>query len=207
MVYKSDIIICSSSFEINFVSDIAIFLSLDQLKLASALLNEMSVPLSSELTCNRLEITYPYTRFDIFKDDLETELTEFYKDSGIDTSEIRSVLSSKSQVQPTKEVQKSPSPSQSFCEVPLEILFTAGKISCCLYQFCVTPTIQGVRRSKRGAQVAEVSGNGAPFIHFEHKISRNWINILMTLLTLFSYACQKQAYQTFHSKYLTCKVI
>jgi hypothetical protein len=99
MVYKNDIIICGSSFEINFVSDIAVFLSLDQLKLASALSNELSFPVNSGLANNRPEITYPYTRFDIFKDDLETELTEFYKDSGIDTSEIRSVLSSKSQIQ------------------------------------------------------------------------------------------------------------
>jgi vacuolar protein sorting-associated protein 13B len=149
MVYKNDIIICGSSFEINFVSDIAVFLSLDQLKLASALSNELSFPVNSGLANNRPEITYPYTRFDIFKDDLETELTEFYKDSGIDTSEIRSVLSSKSQIQPTKEVHKASSIPHTYCEVPLEVLFTAGKISCCLYQFCVTQSIQASHRGKK----------------------------------------------------------
>lgn len=98
MIYKNEIV-CSSSFEINFVTDIGIFLSLDHLKLVSALNNEFTFPVNSDLVKEKMQITYPYTRFDIFKDDLETELTEFYKDSGIETSEIRSVLSSKSPVQ------------------------------------------------------------------------------------------------------------
>ncbi|XP_008197902.1 intermembrane lipid transfer protein VPS13B isoform X1 [Tribolium castaneum] len=159
MVYKNEIIVCSSSFEINFVTDIAVFVSLDHLKLVSALINELKFPVSGSLVKERMEITYPYTRFDIFKDDLETELTEFYKDSGIDTSEIRSVLSSKSPVQPTRDKHKISVPSQNFDETPSEILFTAGKISCCLYQFSFTQSHQGSHRTKKPKYADEEDRN------------------------------------------------
>lgn len=138
MIYRNDIFICNSSFEINFVTDIVISISLDQLKLGASLYNEFILPIAVPMS-NHPEIKYPFTKFENLNNDLEAELTEFYKDSGIDTSEIRSILSAKSTAQPIKEPQK------TIRHNPLEILFTAGKISCCLYQTSLTSRLQRIR--------------------------------------------------------------
>jgi hypothetical protein len=54
-------------------------------------------------------------------------------------------------------VHKASSIPHTYCEVPLEVLFTAGKISCCLYQFCVTQSIQGSHRGKKTKYLVDVS--------------------------------------------------
>lgn len=100
MVYKNEVIICGNSFEINLVSDVAVFLSLDQIKLASAILCEIDIPSSAIQNSSYWEKSFPYSRFNSLKDDAEFEMSDFYRDSGIDTSEIRStVLSLRSQFQ------------------------------------------------------------------------------------------------------------
>lgn len=119
--------ICGHSMEINLVSDIFINLSLQQIKLLSAILTEfvmLVTPLIMEVTLSGMSHYYfselfvdcfqdgifrkpkirsPYSRFDSVASEkgFASESVIFkgqYRDSGIEISDVKSVQSSKAQV-------------------------------------------------------------------------------------------------------------
>lgn len=128
----------------NFVSDIFINLSLSQIKLLSALLGEFLLliePLAFEDGSKRPKIKYPYSLLDsrAFVSGKPNTIEKLL-DSGIETSDLRSVMSSK-QIKSVTESEKTNFPRLSNVlpltypvVVPVEILFTAGKITLGLYE-------------------------------------------------------------------------
>ncbi|XP_060527776.1 intermembrane lipid transfer protein VPS13B isoform X2 [Cylas formicarius] len=147
MMYKENTVICGHSVEINFVSDVVVNLSLQQVKLFSALSGEFVVPiLREDRALRQSRIKFPYSRFDSRPDiDKEKEATvvEGQKDSGIETSDMKSMQSSKMQhsgvsVKRSVGTDKPcgfPRPSVPYVPmVPVEVVFTAGKIGVALHQ-------------------------------------------------------------------------
>ncbi|CAH0555543.1 unnamed protein product [Brassicogethes aeneus] len=151
MIYQESTVICGNSMEINFVSDIIVYLSLQQIKLTSALITEFVYLLEpfikKDEIAKRPKIRLPYSNLEntyVFEED--DEGVEALKDSGIDTSEMRSLKSFKAigleySTQPNTESEKqyvfprppNPIPHAYNC-VPIDILFTAGKIIFSLYK-------------------------------------------------------------------------
>lgn len=123
MIYDNTTIICGHSIEINCVSDINLNLSLNQIQLVSALIVEYRqlFNLSSDddddndninQQTTKKAIRFPYKRFEQQSSNIKTDShllfdefnevnelnNDIFKDSGIDTSEIQSLLSSKSRI-------------------------------------------------------------------------------------------------------------
>lgn len=142
MVYKEMTVICGHSIEINFVSDIIINLSLQQIRLLSCLLMELEalvepLQLDDEL---RPKITLPYSKSEDINYEIdENEINDICKDSGIDTSDVKSIISSKRD-KILIESEKYPYQNKSLPlhishnNIPLEMLVTAGKINFGIYQ-------------------------------------------------------------------------
>lgn len=143
MVYKKDLI-CGHSIEINLVSDIEMNISLSQIKLVSLLLDEFWMIFDSfDLSENeRPRIIFPYEYNAFMKN--EQESTMDVLDSGIETSDFRSTFSNKSKFEESYYLHKiesdssfynTPKPKFSVHHIiPLEVLFTGGKISLILFQ-------------------------------------------------------------------------
>ncbi|VEN36376.1 unnamed protein product [Callosobruchus maculatus] len=124
ILYRSHVIVCGHSLEINFVSDIVVNLSLNQIKLVSAILSEfvslVEPLLLDDSAIARPKIIFPYSRFEPSLDEIDEWEAAVgagaamvgVADSGIDTSDIRSV----------------------YTAAPVDVLFTAGKIGLSLYQ-------------------------------------------------------------------------
>ncbi|KAJ8927596.1 hypothetical protein NQ314_019923, partial [Rhamnusium bicolor] len=174
MIYKDTTIICGHSMEVNFVSDIFVNLSLQQIKLLSALLSEFVLLVEpfiilEEGLLKRPKIKFPYSNFKMipYAIDEEEGITglDILRDSGIETSDMKSVLSSQAQgsilgststfktVVESDKQQVFPRPPnplpQIYTAVPIEILFTAGKIGFALYQVDSTKTCAAKNKAKR----------------------------------------------------------
>lgn len=94
-------------------------------------------PLAFDDGTTKTKIKFPYSQFAESTFNLEEiDSVEIVRDSGIDTSDIKSLRSSKI-IQSITESEKNPFPKQfpHYCNaVPFEILFVAGKIGLSLYQ-------------------------------------------------------------------------
>lgn len=63
MVYKTSTLVCGHSIEVNLISDVQLDLSLSQIKLMSALTNELFAMFESDHSLPRqLRITFPYLK-------------------------------------------------------------------------------------------------------------------------------------------------
>lgn len=132
-------------FQVNFVSDILVNLSLSQIKLLSSILGELMLliePLAFEDGMSKKpKFKHPYLILDSPDVPGVFNNQEKVLDSGIETSDLKSVRSSK-QVKSLTGSDKpvySRLPSTSMATsyavvVPVEILFTAGKIGFGLYE-------------------------------------------------------------------------
>ncbi|XP_076265664.1 vacuolar protein sorting 13B isoform X3 [Rhynchophorus ferrugineus] len=152
MIYKDNTTICGHAVEVNFVSDISVNLSLHQIKILSAVLNEFVVLITPLILQDGMlkkpKINFPYTRVESFRLEKGSEkevavIEGLNKDSGIETSDVKSVQSLKGQgtiLRQSSESDKQyifPRPpntvSYVYHSVPLEILLAAGRISFTLY--------------------------------------------------------------------------
>lgn len=169
MVYKDTTIICGHSLEVNFVTDIFINLSLQQIKLLSVLLNEFALLVQpftmDEGLMKRPKLQFPYSLKPLpyeIEEKIENVFNvDVLRDSGIDMSDMKSVFSSKAQgtvltVKTSVESDKQsifprpPNPlPQIYCSVPIEALFTAGKIGLALYETDVAKTICSRHKCKK----------------------------------------------------------
>ncbi|CAG9772920.1 unnamed protein product [Ceutorhynchus assimilis] len=140
MVYKGNVTICGHSMEINLVSDILINFSLQQIKLLSAILTEfvlLVTPLIREDgTLKKIKIKFPYSHFDLTAYEKDSDID--VRDSGIETSDFKSVQSSKTHQNPNSDKQVIfPRPPNTvpyiYSSVPIEVVLTAGKIGLTLY--------------------------------------------------------------------------
>ncbi|CAG9819390.1 unnamed protein product [Phaedon cochleariae] len=158
MVYKEATVVCGHSIEVNFVTDIFVNLSLHQIRLVSALLGEFLLLVEpfilDEGLMKRPKIKFPYSRFDTTPLEIdETETMEILRDSGIETSDMRSLLSSKvvKTIHKTEKYlfPRPPNPlPKSYASIPFELLVTAGKICLALYQMDV-PKPSHVKQKNR----------------------------------------------------------
>ncbi|XP_056633940.1 intermembrane lipid transfer protein VPS13B isoform X1 [Diorhabda sublineata] len=155
MVYKDTTIICGHSLEINLVTDIMINLSLQQIKLLSALLSEfiaLMEPLVVDENFVRPKLILPYSRSrdtTIYEEEIET--CELFRDSGIETSDIKSLSSRLLKTLSESEryvVPKSTTSLLGYC-IPFDVLFTAGKISLGLHQVHIPPNGSQQAKNKR----------------------------------------------------------
>ncbi|XP_030768330.1 vacuolar protein sorting-associated protein 13B-like isoform X2 [Sitophilus oryzae] len=153
MTYKDNVIICGHAMEINFVSDIFVNLSLHQIKIVSGVLAEFVVLLTPLIMedglLKRPKIKFPYSRFESFLSEFDTEkevavIDGLNKDSGIETSDVKSLQSARAQTflnsKPSTESEKQnifPRPPNTVpylpTTIPLEVLITSGKITLSLY--------------------------------------------------------------------------
>lgn len=166
MIYKDNTLICGNSIEINFVTDIKINLSLSQIKLFSVLLAEFSLliepfVIKEHLLC-RSKIKFPYSEYlpaKHFDENISMYSNEIVRDSGIDTSDIKSVLSLKTQVPPlnrtisdSEKQYTFPRPSNTLTltsiSTPLDILLTGGGIFVSLYQLDTAKVVYSKLRDK-----------------------------------------------------------
>lgn len=100
LVYRKDTIVCGNSIEVNFVSDIEIYLALSQIQLASVLLMELLTLFEpffmDEGIHKRPKIVFPYPQLDrssfesLFQEESIISSSEFIVDSGIETADIKS---------------------------------------------------------------------------------------------------------------------
>ncbi|KAH0999222.1 hypothetical protein HUJ04_005426, partial [Dendroctonus ponderosae] len=162
MVYKDNTTLCGHSMEINWVSDTLMSLSLQQIKLLSAIFTEfvqLITPfIMEDGVLKKPKIKFPYSRFDSVTPDRNSSSdlpANQSRDSGIDTSDLKSVQSSKGQLA-TKGAAKKlilqvaikqasdsdkqlvfPRPPNTvpyiYSSVPIEVILTAGKIGLTLY--------------------------------------------------------------------------
>lgn len=89
MVYR-DVLVCCNSIEVNVVSDVSINLCLSQIKLALHLFGEFNEFLQPVKT-SKTKIRFPYSTPSERREESDLEAT---KDSGIESSEFKSVGSS-----------------------------------------------------------------------------------------------------------------
>ncbi|XP_072392830.1 intermembrane lipid transfer protein VPS13B [Diabrotica undecimpunctata] len=171
MIYKETTLVCGHSIEINFVSDIIINLSLHQIKLISALLNEFQAsmePLIIDKHFVRMKLTLPYTRsYDETFYEEEIEANDVCRDSGIDTLDNKSILSSSRILKTLSESEKytPPKPSNTLNSnqlIPFDILLTAGKISLALYQV-ILPTTGSLRAKNKRKKSLKIDINASGY--------------------------------------------
>ncbi|CAH2007814.1 unnamed protein product [Acanthoscelides obtectus] len=162
ILYKSNTLVCGHSVEINFVSDIVVNLSLNQIKLVSAILSEFASLveplLLDDSALARPKIIFPYSRFEPSVDNtVKWDPQEIIRDSGIDTSDIKSVKSSSraalkglSEREHQLYSKKHSSVTMVYTAAPVDVLFTAGKIGLSLYQIDDgKPNIYKQKKKKR----------------------------------------------------------
>nr|CAH7751442.1 unnamed protein product [Callosobruchus chinensis] len=177
MLYKSSVVVCGHSVEINFVSDIIVNLSLNQIRLVSAILSEfvslVEPLLLDDTAITRPKIIFPYSRFEPSLDEIDeweavtvaagAAASDIVRDSGIDTSDIKSVRSSsKTALKTFSEnsdhqllyARKHSSVTMVYTAAPVDVLFTAGKIGLSLYQIDDgRPNVYKQRKKKRSYKV------------------------------------------------------
>lgn len=101
MVFKSDVI-CGHSFEVNFLSDIQMTVSLSQMKLASSLTKECNslFDLPIPVTSSKPEVVFPYPNISQNSCPIEPKLkecsVEMIRDSGFE--DLKSSVSYKTKV-------------------------------------------------------------------------------------------------------------
>lgn len=146
MVYKNDVV-CGHSVEVNIVSDIQFNVALSQIKLAAALLKELNFAFVTSEDDSRPEVILPYSfmklPYELSNEDISNESPLDARDSGFETSDIRSNVSFKSHPSIFKVTEsersttqaKSSTMSITTSQIPLEVLFAAGKISFILYEY------------------------------------------------------------------------
>lgn len=129
-------------------------LSLNQIKLLSALLSELLLlvePLAFDDGATKTKIKFPYPKFGESATNLrDIDAVEILRDSGIDTSDIKSLRSSKI-IQSITESEKNTFPKQFpyyYNAIPFEVLFVAGKIGLSLYQVDDTK-VQIIKKCKK----------------------------------------------------------
>nr|CAI5821779.1 unnamed protein product [Callosobruchus analis] len=169
MLYKSSVVVCGHSVEINFVSDIIVNLSLNQIKLVSAILSEflslVEPLLLDDSAITRPKIIFPYSRFEPSLDEIDeweavVGAADLVRDSGIDTSDIKSVRSSSKTALKNYNsensdhqlvyARKHSSVTMVYTAAPVDVLFTAGKIGLSLYQIDDgRPNVYKPRKKKR----------------------------------------------------------
>ncbi|XP_017781523.1 PREDICTED: vacuolar protein sorting-associated protein 13B [Nicrophorus vespilloides] len=143
MIYKRDVI-CGHSMEINFTSDIMLTISLSQIKLLDALINEASYAVeltnSNKCTKKRPKVFFPYIQLEKSEEVLETH--DYMRDSGIETSDIRSTnysIKTKEssflrKMSDVSEKSASIKAEQTQQYIPLDVLVAGGKFSFVLYE-------------------------------------------------------------------------
>lgn len=89
MVYK-EVLVCCNSVEINIVSDVAVNLCLSQIRLALNLIGEFNEFLQP-VKASKSKVRFPYSQVVENRDESDVEAL---KDSGIESSEFKSVGSS-----------------------------------------------------------------------------------------------------------------
>ncbi|XP_045475296.1 vacuolar protein sorting-associated protein 13B [Harmonia axyridis] len=134
MVYK-EVLVCCNSVEINIVSDVAVNLCLSQIRLALNLIGEFNEFLQP-VKASKSKVRFPYSQVVENRDESDVEAL---KDSGIESSEFKSVGSSFKhdiyRIDSEKRISVLKSSSTTMDNVnPLEVLLTGGKISLSLYQ-------------------------------------------------------------------------
>lgn len=96
LVYKKDIVVCGHSIEVNFVTNIDVRQSLDQIQLASALVSEflrIFEPFYTNMTIRkRPKVFLPYqlTITDVKEYSADTTFAELALDSGFETADFKS---------------------------------------------------------------------------------------------------------------------
>ncbi|CAG9862164.1 unnamed protein product [Phyllotreta striolata] len=138
MVYKDSTVICGHSVEINLTSDINIALVYQQFSIAACLLKEFQLlvePVEEKSDSSKPKITFPYGKieFPASGKSAENLIGDSYKDSGFETSDIRSVNSSKN-LKTDSERNFAHKQSISLDNLPIEALFTAGKLTVSFYE-------------------------------------------------------------------------
>lgn len=154
IVYKTDNLVCGSSVEINFVSDIEITLSLCQIRLLSMLSVEFLKLFESKICKVPSRKKFSYISTAIFDEELPKDyfdvFIEYMKDSGVETSgqDINSeiTIKTKESCEDKKSIMKLCSERTSEHSAfkcssvttinyyPLEILVAGGEISFSLYK-------------------------------------------------------------------------
>lgn len=95
LVYKKDVVVCGHSVEVNFVTNIEVSQSLDQIQLASALFSEflrIFEPFYTDMIISmRPKIVLPYHLIipDV-KESVDTTAIDAAPDSGFETADFRS---------------------------------------------------------------------------------------------------------------------
>lgn len=100
LVYGKDTIVCGNSIEVNFVSDIEIYLALSQIQLASVHFMEFLTLFEpfylDQGIHKRPKIVFPYPKLDrpsyesLFQEESIISSAEIVVDSGIETADIKS---------------------------------------------------------------------------------------------------------------------
>ncbi|KAI4462018.1 vacuolar protein sorting-associated protein 13b [Holotrichia oblita] len=162
IIHKNEVI-CGHSVEINFVSNIDLQVSLNQIKLVSALQEELNaafdIIMSDANMSKRPKLNLSYITIGGVKQDIDDVSTQdgvdIFRDSGFETSDLRSSISLKTKestnIRKLSESDKSsnifsrstPSISVNVAFIPMDVLVTAGKISFNLYD--EEDKIRGIR--------------------------------------------------------------
>lgn len=96
LVYKKDVVVCGHSMEVNFVTNIDVSQSLDQIQLASALFSEFLLifePFYTDITIRKrpkIVVPYPLTITDVKESSVDTTFAEPAPDSGFETADFKS---------------------------------------------------------------------------------------------------------------------
>ncbi|KAK9889545.1 hypothetical protein WA026_006900 [Henosepilachna vigintioctopunctata] len=133
MVYK-EVLVCCNSVELNITSDIFVNICLSQMKLMLQLFGEFN-EFMQPAKATKSKMKYPYSRLTDSHDDSDFDIL---RDSGIESSELKSVTSSHQLDSIYKiETEKRSTYMKASVNVdnvqPLELLMTGGKISFALY--------------------------------------------------------------------------
>ncbi|KAL3269017.1 hypothetical protein HHI36_008101 [Cryptolaemus montrouzieri] len=133
MIYK-EVLVCCNSVELNIVSDILMNLCLSQIRLAVSLFGEFNEFVQPIQTA-KSKMKFPYTRVE---DRFDESDFDAFKDSGIESSELKSVGSfHKPDSIYRMNSEKHLSTSKTSMNVdnihPLELLLTGGKMSLSFY--------------------------------------------------------------------------
>lgn len=151
IIYKNNSLVCGSSVEINFVSDIDMTVSLCQIRLLSTLSAEFLYFFepNQKYYSTRQKFSYVSNKNDELKDDFDIFI-DYTKDSGIELVDINSEITIKTKESEERklkvhsELTSERSPAFKFTPInpttsllnycPMDILVAGGEISVCLYK-------------------------------------------------------------------------
>ncbi|XP_050295994.1 intermembrane lipid transfer protein VPS13B [Anthonomus grandis grandis] len=175
MVYKDNTTICGHATEVNLVSDIFVYLSLQQIKLVSTIFTEFVLLITPLIVEDGIykkpTIRFPYSRFESAPSDKLSEkelvVVRASKDSGFETSDVKSVQSSKVINSLTRQLSadsnnekqqifpRPPNTVPYVLSVPLEVTFTAGKVAVTLYNCEDERSGGGVVKHRRRKRISK----------------------------------------------------